>query len=82
MIERPGVGGLGGLGDVGDLYVLNFLADLSGSFVARPTAASISFLKWRKKVDKGFDFGKQDINISSTFLSVSGPGPDTGRNSP
>jgi hypothetical protein len=33
-------------------------------------------------VGKGFDFGKQDINISSTFLNVSGLGLDTTRNSP
>jgi hypothetical protein len=61
---------------VSDLYILNFLADLSGSFAARPTSASISFPKWKGKVGKGFDFGKQDINISLTFLNGSGLGPD------
>ena len=31
---------------------------------------------------KGFDFGKQDINISLTFLNVLGLGSDTTLNSP
>ena len=58
--------GLTGLTDVSDLYILNFSCLKYRIF----TSASISFPKWEEKVGKGFDFVKQDINISSTFLNV------------
>jgi hypothetical protein len=55
-----------GVTDVSDLYILNFSCLKYRIF----TSASISFPKWEEKVGKGFDFRKQDINISSTFLNV------------
>jgi len=90
--ESSGVTDVTDLTGVSDLYILKFFVlkylELMPSWARNCmltlcfTSAFVSFRKWEEKVGKGFDFGKQDINISLTFLNVSGLGLDTTRNSP